>query len=159
VDFFNDHQTTNMSKRHTDIQKLPQLLEKYVEMDTEEYRRAKHLIYERSKIQERIKKIMQKNDMTEFHTNTDKLDINIEFSIRVRDEIDEMIVPPEIKNLYLKQIEVWLENLIVKPISGSNSESETESEPEHHPVKKVKAKVVAKKPVKKVKKVEEDDED
>ena len=73
-----------MSKQQTDIQKLPQLLQKYVETDTDEYRRANILIAERAKIQIRIKTIMKENNLTEFHTTTDKFDIDISFKIRVR---------------------------------------------------------------------------
>jgi hypothetical protein len=106
-----------MSEQKTDIQKLPQLLKMYVALNNAEYKRAKKLISERSTIQNRIKKIMRGNSITEFHTSTDKVSIDISFQIRVREAIDDMIIPVEIKNQYIKQIETWLETLIVEPLS------------------------------------------
>lgn len=104
----------DIDRQIQDLQSLSPLLKKYVEMDNEEYKQAKKLVSERLKIQERIKKIMKEHHLTNLHTKTDELDIDLEFKINVRDEIDDIIVPDNIKNMYLKQVEIWKENLTVK---------------------------------------------
>ena len=103
-----------MCNQQTDTQRLHQLVQKYVELNTDEYRRAKKLVSDHAIIQESIKKIMKEKRMTEFHTETDKLKIDLSFTIRIREAVDTMIIPDEIKEQYKKLVETCIENLVVK---------------------------------------------
>lgn len=91
--------------------RLNKLLQKYVEQDTEELRRAKRLVADRAKTQTEIKDLMMNLSITEHSINTDTLEAKISYKLNTYDRVDCDLLPADIKETYKKVQEIWMEHL------------------------------------------------
>ena len=90
-------------------ERLTNLLVKYANSENEEYRRAKRLVNERIRLQGLIKDEMKKLGITRFIVDTEECKAEILFSVSTQERVDVGLLPDEIKNTYIKYIEIWRE--------------------------------------------------
>ena len=88
---------------------LDVLVRQYVDLNNEEYERAKEIVNQREKVKEAIKKQLKGMNQHIYRLRTDELDAIVGFEVKQYQKVDVDAIPPEIKNKYIKYQEIWRE--------------------------------------------------